>query len=421
MKSGGTCLEVALAALFAMTPVACGDDRVPAPLPPVSVGPIDLEPGIGPAYPARSLGVADERRFTGVALSLIAGNGCSGAFVVASESDVEMDGPAYFLSAGHCTLEASTANPFDAMAVEDQGGWLKFRWFEDSRGAAIAASVAHIDFVTMKGTDLALAELSESRSALRRRGVVPFVLADQGPAVAETLVVVGHPSFGFAQMAACPLRARVPLLVEGAFHWYDANAHACEGIDSGSSGSPVFSAATGKVVAVLNTLAEARNSARPCTLNHPCEGSEDPELYAASSSYSMDVTGLGACFDQEGRFDRGRPACPLDRGIQMTPKTPTVSWDATPAIGGAVDVPLDPRGLSHYRWKAGAMAATDCRSAIGYGDVVAWAGAPSIHAEVPGVARINFVCLQAGDGPDPNGPGWQSLATPTVLTIDASR
>ena len=386
----------------AVVGVACGD-FLPRPTEPTSVGPIELPGGQTVGGPPRLLETADGPRFSGVAA--YNGRQCSGAFVVPSALDLATDGPAYVLTAGHCPLGPG-ADPNAVVLSSTQQSFSQFRDFDDSPAAAVEVGGKLVAFASLKGADLALIELAFSRKALRRRGVVPFVLSDQPTTPDEEIAFAGHPFGSPALLSACRFEARVPMLLEAPFHFFDAEANQCAGVRSGASGSPIFSLGTGKVVAVLNTTAEPGSGAE-CALGRPCEAGPSALVFREGTSYAIPVSGLGACFDASGRLDVTRAACPLDRGNQMLPAVRQITMPATPGMPLAIQVSLENAELTHYRYLVGPAASTNCRDASRYGPVVRWTDAPAIEATVAGEPAIHLVCILAGPGPDPSAAGWQ--------------
>jgi hypothetical protein len=101
-----------------------------------------------------------------------------------------------------------------------------------------------------------------------------------------------------------------------------------------------------------------------------------------------------------------------------------------PASGALLSIPAQPgatlpvgldlraNGLSHYRYRTVSMGSDDCRGTTGYGPVLAWSAAPSIATTVPGEPGQHLVCIQAGLGADPTGPGWQDPDQPTVAVVN---
>jgi hypothetical protein len=383
-----------------------------------SDGPIDLTGGQTVGGAARALTGADGPRFSGLAATEI--GACTGAFVVPAELDLDTDGPAYLLTAGHC-LALAPPNSVGADVENEARLSVKFHEFADSPEAAVKVSTGRIAFVTMKGVDLALVELAASRHALRERGVVPFVLADAPVDDGAEIAFAGHPRLTnperFAVLSACRQLRRAPLLLELTWHFYDAEANDCQQAEAGASGSPVFSLSSGRVLGVLNTHADTISPANPCSLNQPCEAGPDAIRFAPGTSYAIPVDGLGACFDAAGVIDRARDGCPLDRGVQMRPTVDGVILGAAPGMTLTAKVPLDAGGLTHYRAAFGPAATTDCRSAASYGPVVAWTAAPEIAAVLPRDRGQYVVCIQAGPGADPGAAGWQDLRAPTLINV----
>ncbi|HEY4185113.1 MAG TPA: trypsin-like peptidase domain-containing protein [Polyangia bacterium] len=393
---------------------------MPRPAGPVSVGPIESTDGQSAGGAGRLLTKADGPRFSGIATAAI-GDTCSGALVVASADPAASNAPAYLLTAGHCA-QGGFPPPNAVVSGLELGGSptsVRFREFADSQDAAVGTRASRVIFSTMKGMDLALIQLVSTRAELRARGIVPFVLSGTPTAAGEEVAIVGHPNLQPATISTCRFARRLPVVLEGGYHWFDAEADDCQGEAPGSSGSPVFSLATGLVVAVENTLAEPLlDGFSPCALNHPCEVTSAGVQYADGAVYAMGVSGLLACFDSTGSLDLQRSGCPLDRGVGM---------DASPqmnlvAAGGGqpVSFTLAANGLTHHRWAFGAAGTVDCRAVDGYGAVQAWATAPAIQVVQPAVGGVSLLCLQAGVGPDPAGSGWQDLATPTVIQLETS-
>jgi hypothetical protein len=396
-----------------------GGVDIPRPMGAVSVGPIVLSGGQTVGGPDRNLTAADGPRFSGIGLLSVSNSRCTASLVVPSADLPVDDGPAYLLTAGHC-VRAPFPGPDDVLRDLDLAATYSnvlFRYFADSESASTRVNAVTAPFVTMKGIDLAIIELAETRAQLRAAGVVPFVLSDRPTADSEAIAIVGHPNAAPATLTACPFERRLPLILEAVWHAFDAEADECQGIADGSSGSPVFSLATGEVVAVVSTQAtpSPNGPLDDCLNNHPCEVTSAGVAYATGTTYTMGVSGLVGCFDPDGTLDLALPGCPLDRGVQMLPSPDnfTLTASATPA---PVSVALGANGLTHYRYVFAPAGAVDCRQAGGYGSVIAWADAPTITLTPPSAPGISLLCIQAGTGADPS-TGWQDLATPTIVLV----
>jgi hypothetical protein len=401
---------------------ACGGGGVKRPTTPSSEGPIVLGDGQELGGPARALGVDDGPRFSGVASVVLGHASCSGSFVVPAGLDLDTDGPAYLLTAGHCVRIGKMPNDVSVDVPLDGYDDVRFRLFGDSPDAAVQVHARRVTFSTMKGRDLAFVELQPTRHALRAQGIVPFVLAETPIANVGEIAYAGHPQHmdpdAPAALGACHQTRRVLLLLEDMWHFYDTGADDCMGVEAGVSGSPVFSLADGRVVGVMSTGVDpAVQPPYPCGLNQPCEAGPEAIHFVPGTNYAAPVDGLGGCFDDTGRFDRAHAGCPLDRGVQMNPAVDQIKVTATPGSPLAVEVPLMASGVTHYRYVVGPAATTDCRTTASYGAVVAQPDAPKIVATVPGEPALLVVCVQAGRGPDPSSANWQDERTPTVITV----
>jgi hypothetical protein len=416
--SAGRSLVFVLFAAFSGFGPACGEE-VPWPVEPSSVGPIALPPGQAVGDPSFPLGPADATRFSAVA-QMWSGLTCHGAFVVPSAVDLAADGPAYVLTAGHCALGIN-GRPNEVVLDE----WvppdsITLGLFADPHVSAVRPGAVRAVFGTLKGADLALIELAQTRVQLRRMGVIPFVLADEPSADDEEIAIPIHVEIG-GLLSTCHFERRVPFLLEAPYHFFDVEANRCLDVSYGASGAPVLSLTTGKVVSIISTgVVAAARAGEPCVLNAPCEAAPPGVRFEPGTNYAVPVAGLAACFDRAGRFDIGAAACPLDRGNQMQPTD--VDYRQPGAAGGSVafDLTLVTEGLTHYRYLVAPVGTDDCRDVARYGPVVSAASAPSIHATVPGEPGQHLVCLQAGSGPDPAAGGWQDARQPTmvVATVD---
>jgi len=414
MSSPRSVLLRMLAALLALAGCAGDGGGVPRPTGLVSVGRIDL-PAAAMGGGQRPLTKEDGPRFSGIAWTMVRGMSCSGAFVVPSARPPAGDAPAYVLTAGHCVRNPLYAgNEIEAgLDVRDTQSMVLFRHFGDSPDAATMAMVRAVAFGTMKGQDIGIVELEPTRAQLRGQGVVPFVLSGRPGEFGEPIAVVGHPGLGNASLAACQITHGASMILEGPYHWYDYQANDCQGIIGGSSGSPVFSLATGEVLAVVNTVADPLAAFLPCMEDHPCEVGGGAIDYVEGSVYAGGVATLARCFDDGGRFDPSLAACPLDRGVGMQP-SPGVVEVAAGAPPTTID--LAAAGLTDYRYAYGPAGTVDCRDPAGYGPVTSWVNAPSLSIATPSAPGVGVLCIQAGVGSDP-AIGWQDPSMPTLVTV----
>lgn len=412
-----------LTLLLALAPAfGCGSEEVPKPTEPASVGPIVLPSNQTLGGPSRPLDKTDGPRFSGVAAVAVGSTVCSGSFVAPPALDLAVDGPAYVLTAGHCLqsldLEANTVL-LDG-ALDPQHNSVTFRQFADSADRAVTVGAQRIAYSTVKGIDIGLVELASTRQQLRAEGIIPFLLANQPPSLDDPIVFAGY-VLAVPAMGACRLRWRVPMLLEWKYHWYNVDADDCRDIGPGSSGSAMLSMSTGQVFGVMSTQATPDHQQALCSLNEPCEAGGDELRIVAGTSYSSPVSGLAACFDDSGRFDIQQPACRLDLGKQMQPSQPSIALLASPGGTLPLQLSLDSRGLTHYRYRIAPAGSDDCLGTAGYGPVVGWTDVSTIQATIPGDEGRLLVCLQAGSGADPSAPGWQDPTQPTVAIVEVYR
>jgi hypothetical protein len=397
--------------------VGCGAD-LPGPAGLVSDGPIELRDGQTVGGPSRRLDRDDGPRFSGLAWTEINGSTCSGALVTPAALQDVNDGPAYLLTAGHCVMDRPQSPNQIVTAMPGQGprDTVVFRRFADSSDHATRVPVRQLAYATMKGIDLAIVELARTRRELREGGIVPFVLAEAPVATGVPIAVAGHPNLDFARLVACAAGARVPLVLEAGFHWFDAVTNACADIAPGSSGSPIFSLDTGEVIGVQNSMAFR---GQRCAFDSPCEVAPGGVTFAPGTVYGGAVDRLARCFDATGSFDLDAPGCPLDRGEQMTADPEQLMLLATSTAPVRVTFALASNGLSHYRHAFGPATTTDCRSPSVFGPITAFADAPSIALAAPPSPDPFVLCLQAGRGADV-AHDWQPSSTPTTIAVSVT-
>lgn len=355
---------------------------------------------------------------------------CSGVLLdVIPEGEDPGDAPAYVATNGHCSdfPGANEVLPDRPVARHT----VTFNFFADTRGAQRVVPVARTAYATMKGHDIAIVELAIRYADLVGQGIVPWRPEVRLPSADEPVVTVGaplqqDPGTAYLRLAACDLQDRAPVVQEYVWHWYDVERLGCRGVAPGSSGSPVISRRSGRVVGLLNTTTQGgRAPYTECALDHPCEpqGLADP-LGREEMAYATLLVRLDRCFDASGRFDLGGRGCPLDPGRQLaaTPSqlgavnpgltTPTLGrvrtqWDVT--VADRLDLP-------YYRYKVVSTPAQECRDLRGYGVARRTRVEPLIDDPLPGRDGTYHLCILAG--PDARwGDDWQSVLFPTVVKV----
>jgi hypothetical protein len=349
---------------------------------------------------------------------------CTGVFLATSRDDDPRGGEAsaWVATNGHCV-----AFPLTNTVLIDPpgGGTVVFDFFVDSQARQLVVPIRRIAYATMKGTDIALVELSARVDELRRQGFEPWRVTAALPAENEPVVVVGaplqaNPALAFLRLAACRLEGRAGLLLEFRWHWYGFERTGCTGIQAGSSGSPVISRRTSRVIALINTSNAAQPWYSACQIDSPCEPTRTGAEQPVDTSYATPLVGIDRCF-ANGDFDVHVPGCPLDPGGAVGF---SAGWLAVqnPLLASAPLVqPMRTWNLRlsetpYYRYKVVAIPSGDCRDLRGYGDVRSTLVWPVIDDGLPTTDGHYMLC-GIGGVTRQWGPDWQSPDFPTIARV----
>ncbi len=348
---------------------------------------------------------------------------CTGVFVAtAAEGE---DAPAYVLTNGHCP-EFPGSNEVIVDRPAPATHRVIFNYFADTTSQQVTVPVARIAYATMKGEDLAVLELAATSDEIVRWGFEPWRITFTLPARDEPVVAVGAPLTGvsatsFLRLAACRLESRAAIVFEFIWHWFDYGRNRCSDIFGGSSGSPVISRRTGRLLGLMSTTTIGAVPYTECFLNHPCEPVTGDVASRANTSYMTPLVHVDHCFEG-GRFDLIRPGCPLDTDHQVR---------VTPAFLGAVNprreapaFPLPRRRwdvsvsgvFDRYRYKVAAAATGDCRDSGGYRVPRRVADYPLIDDPLPQAEGYHFLCVIGGTATGSGDP-WQSVDHPTIVVV----
>jgi hypothetical protein len=356
---------------------------------------------------------------------------CTAVLIVAGTN---ADAPAVVATSGHCVQEWTTSSANDVIvdAPATPDAHVIFNYFHDTRDAQVTARVLRILYSTMKRRDVAVLELDVTQAALAARGVTPVSIATAAPVEDAAIRVVGVPLLGslddsFLRSARCA-DAGSTSVVEFFWYWRAIHRNFCADIVPGSSGSPVMDT-EGRMFALVNTTTRGSPPDGACHLGIPCELRPSGAVRVEDASYAVDVTALPACFDPDGRLEVGRPGCPLDDGRQLGivggPWARARPTDPVTGEARTWNVHLDEQaGFTHFRYKIGEAAATDCSSLDGYTDpepvsTSRRSAQPLVERMLPVVEGPHLLCLLGGTGPSSTAQ-WQppEHATVIVTAID---
>lgn len=371
-----------------------------------------------------------ENAYTGVVRYLGRAT-CTGVFLdTIPQGEDPGDAPAYVATNGHCPdFPGSNEVLLDRPAPARHS--VTFNYFVDTRGAQLTLPVARTVYATMKGHDVAIVEVDARYADLVRQGIAPWRTAMRLPDAGEPVVVVGAPlqrtaETSYLRLAACALQGRAAVVQEYIWHWYDFDRNGCRGVQPGSSGSPVISRVTGRVIGLLSTTTQGgRRPYTECSLDHPCEPQDDRDpIGLVEMSYATPLVRLDRCFGDDGHFDVAGSGCPLDDGRQV---------GATPGTLGAVNPLLEaspvarPRSRwdvrvsdrfdsQYYRYKVVSVPGQECRDLRGYGSSRRTSVDPIIGDALP--TRDGSYALCIIGGPDARWTdAWPSIRFPTVVRV----
>ena len=365
--------------------------------------------------------------FTGIG-QLRAGSTCTGSFIRPHSGAVSDGAPAYILTNGHCIGLLRTN---EVIINSPQRGYVQFGQFADIQESQERFNIKQTAFATMKGTDLAIFELDATYGQLTARGYRPLEIQAEPLSPGEPVIAVGVPVTGIAldeqylRQADCRVSGQTQL-IEFTWTWYEFLRTDCADIKPGSSGSPLISTRTRKLVGLINTTTQDAAYIGPgfaCYLGVPCEIRPEGPTTIRDAAYATPVAGVERCFASGGALDLNLTGCPLDQGRQLTlsgfPNRTTrpmvdgrpVTWNTT--ISG--------KDFTHYRYKIVQEGSGDCRSARGYGPVISLSAANKIDGPLPEGEVGTYLCVQGGNGPVVES-SWQDLrhATFAHVRIDTS-
>ncbi|MBO2461248.1 S1 family peptidase [Actinomadura violacea] len=254
------------------------------------------------ASPAPAKAAVD---FTGI----VALSNCSGS-LVRTPGAADTD-PALVLTNGHCY---EGGMPSAGQVITNRASSRSFTLLDSSgQGTLGTLRAKTMLYSTMTDTDVTLYRLNTSYAAIRQRyGTPALELSLAHPAAGTDLRVV---SGYWRRMYSCSLDGFAYRLREDQWTWKDSVRYtsSCDVI-GGTSGSPVIDAASGKVIAINNTINE--NGER-CTLDNPCEVDESGNVTVRPHiGYAQETYGLAACIAPGSVLDFSRAGCTVPHAVR---------------------------------------------------------------------------------------------------------
>lgn len=233
---------------------------------------------------------------------------CSGSLIrLAGQPDTAK---ALVLTNGHCY----SSGPFGGMlkpgeVISNKASSRSMKLYDKSM-KLFPVTATKVVFAAMTDTDMAIYELSQTYSEIRAKFKInPFDLDTVRPMVGTNIdIVSGYWDRGYT----CAIDAFVFQLKEGDWLMKDSIRYTdgCNTV-GGTSGSPIIAKGTRTVIAVNNT---ANEDGRRCTVNNPCEVSEEGTVTVLKNKkYGQQTYNLYSCLTPDFQVDLNAPGCVLPK------------------------------------------------------------------------------------------------------------
>ncbi len=249
--------------------------------------------------------MSDQYNFEGI----VKLDNCSGALVRFENSDDSSK--AMVMTNGHCV----SMGPFGGFikpgeALINKPAKRSFRFLnQDGSMSSNGVNSTQILYATMTGTDVALYELELTfAQILKKFGVHALTIESQHPSAGEPIQILsGYWQKGYS----CEIDGFVFKLKEDDYVWDDSIRYTEGGCKTihGTSGSPILSARSGKVIGINNT---GSDNGEECTMNNPCEQSNDGSIFVKKGlSYGQQTYRFYGCMNASGKLDMNTRGCDL--------------------------------------------------------------------------------------------------------------
>lgn len=234
---------------------------------------------------------------------IVALNNCSGS-LVRFEQSLDTDN-AMVLTNGHCLGQFIAPGDF-VYGVQDNRSFTLLSPTAESIGRLHATQIM---YATMSKTDLALYKLRRTFADIQNEfSIRPLTLAKEYANIGTDIEIIsGLWRTGFS----CQIETFVFQLQEADWMYSDSIRYSRPGCEtySGTSGSPVLAKGTRTVIGINNT---GNDGGKACTLNNPCEISEDGTVfYEKGISYAQQTSWVYSCLNTGRDIDLAIPGCKL--------------------------------------------------------------------------------------------------------------
>jgi V8-like Glu-specific endopeptidase len=235
----------------------------------------------------------------------VALDNCSGSLVKVPGS--KGGDPALVLTNGHC-LESGMPKAGEVITDQPSDRSLTLLKGDGSKAGTVTAK--KVDYATMTDTDMTLYEVGSTYDDIKSKyGVSPLEIDSAHPKAGTDITVV---SGYWKETYGCAVDGFVPELREADWTMKDSLRYTdkCQ-TKGGTSGSPIISDSSGKVIGINNTRNE---DGEKCTLNNPCEVDKDGKVTVNKGiGYGQETHGLTDCVAAGNKLDLSLPDCSLPK------------------------------------------------------------------------------------------------------------
>lgn len=233
---------------------------------------------------------------------------CSGSLIRLSGQP--MTAKALVLTNGHCF----SSGPFGGMlkpgeVVSNKVSSRTMKIY-DKNMKLFPITASKVVFAAMTDTDVTLYELTQTFEEIQKKfKISPFDLDTVRPMEGTNIdIVSGYWDRGYT----CAIDSFVFQLKEGEWLMKDSIRYT-DGCDTigGTSGSPIIAKGTRTVIAVNNT---ANEDGKRCTVNNPCEVSQDGTITVLKNKkYGQQTFNVYSCLTPDFQVDLNTPGCVLPK------------------------------------------------------------------------------------------------------------
>lgn len=233
---------------------------------------------------------------------------CSGSLIRLSGQP--MTAKALVLTNGHCF----STGPFGGMlkpgeVVANKASSRTMKIY-DKNMKLFPITASKVLFAAMTDTDVTLYELTQTFDEIQKKyKISPFDLDTVHPMEGTNIdIVSGYWDRGYT----CAIDSFIFQLKEGDWLMKDSIRYTdgCNTI-GGTSGSPIIAKGTRTVIAVNNT---ANEDGQRCTVNNPCEVSENGTITVLKNKkYGQQTFNVYSCLTPDFQVDLNVPGCVLPK------------------------------------------------------------------------------------------------------------